>query len=179
MSVVVREAVAKDVDAIARVQVASWQAAYRGVVSDAYLDGMDVAERSARWRDRLAGGPDGRRAYVAEGDSGVVGFAAFGPCRDADASVRVGELYAIYVLPGWMRHGIGRTLHAACVDDLRRSGFGEARLWVLEANPAARSFYERLGWTWDGTTAPHDVGEQELAVVRYRLALRDSDAVAR
>jgi hypothetical protein len=39
------------------VQVASWQAAYRGgVISDAYLDGMDVAGRTARWHDRLAGG---------------------------------------------------------------------------------------------------------------------------
>jgi RimJ/RimL family protein N-acetyltransferase len=72
---------------------------------------------------------------------------------------------------GGSRHGIGRALHGACVEDLRRNGFDEARLWVLEANPAARSFYERLGWAWDGTTAPHDVGGQEHPVVRYRLAL--------
>jgi L-amino acid N-acyltransferase YncA len=106
VSVVVREVRVEDVDAIARVQVASWQAAYRGVISDAYLDGMDVAERTARWHDRLAGGSDGRRVYVAEGDGGaVVGFVAHGSCRDADASARVGELYAIYVLPKWLRPG--------------------------------------------------------------------------
>jgi GNAT superfamily N-acetyltransferase len=163
----VREAVPDDAEAIARVQVETWQTTYRGVVSDAYLDGMDVAERAARWRDR----PDGRRAYVAEDNGVVVGFVAFGPCRDADASVRVGELYAIYVLPEWWRHGIGRALHGACVKDLRRSGFGEARLWVLEANPTARLFYEHLGWAWDGTVAPHDVGGQEHSIVRYRCPL--------
>jgi hypothetical protein len=36
---------------------------------------------------------------------------------------------------------------------------------------AARSFYERLGWAWDGTIAPHDVGGQEHPVVRYRRSL--------
>ena len=171
MSVAIREAVAGDVGAIARVQVESWRVAYRGVIADAYLDAMDVAARTERWRERLPGGPEGRRAFVAEADGAVVGFAAFGPCRDADASARVGELYAIYVLPDRLRQGIGRALHAAGVDDLRRSGYDEARLWVLEANPAARSFYERLGWEWDGATAPHDIGGRRLPVVRYARRL--------
>jgi GNAT superfamily N-acetyltransferase len=135
--------------------------------------------RTERWREPLPGAPGGRRTLVAEADGSVVGFAAFGPCRDADASARVGELYAIYVLPEWLRQGTGRSLHGVCVDDLRRSGFDEARLWVLEANPGARSFYERLGWAWDGTAAPHDIGGQELTVVRYHLVFRDSDPVSR
>lgn len=88
----------------------------------------------------------------------------------ADESA-VGELYAIYVLPDLQGRGVGRALMTETVDRLRSVGFGDAVLWVFEANPRTRRFYEQTGWsadggtkseTWLGTTAP---------AVRYRIGL--------
>ena len=62
-----------------------------------------------------------------------------------------------------------RSTTSAC--ELRRCGFEEATLWTLDANPAAKAFYEALGWEADGATAPHDFAGTELPIVRYRAAL--------
>jgi GNAT superfamily N-acetyltransferase len=167
----IRAAVPSDADAIAAVQIASWRSAYRGLVPDAFLDDMDAGERSRRLRSHLTAGRGGRRTYVAEIAGEVVGFATAGECRDPDARARDGELYAIYVLAVRWRRGIGTALHAAAADGLRNDGCVEARLWVLEANAAARRFYERLGWLPDGSTEPHPFGAVELPIVRYRLGL--------
>jgi hypothetical protein len=41
----------------------------------------------------------------------------------------------------------------------------------MEANRLGRGFYERAGWTWDGTTSTHQVQCANLPVIRYRIAL--------
>ncbi len=166
MDVVVREADPLDVGAIAQVQVSSWRAAYRGVVPDAFLDNMDVDARAERWREGITDRPGGQITYLAQLDEVAAGFGAVGACRDPGAT-GVGELYAIYVSPEYWRRGIGRALHTACLDALRGQGYDEARLWVLEANPQARAFYERFDWRSDGTTESHAFGEEQLPIVRY------------
>jgi GNAT superfamily N-acetyltransferase len=108
---------------------------------------------------------------VAEEGGQVVGFVAFGPCRDDDASASVGELYALYVLADRWRSGIGTALQDLCVAELRGAGFAEATLWTLDANPASKAFYEARGWEADRTTVPHDFAGTELALVRYRRLL--------
>ncbi|MGH9204942.1 MAG: GNAT family N-acetyltransferase, partial [Acidimicrobiales bacterium] len=45
----VRTAQAGDKQAVAGVHVRSWQAAYRGLMPDAYLDGLDPDDRAARY----------------------------------------------------------------------------------------------------------------------------------
>jgi GNAT superfamily N-acetyltransferase len=167
----VRPAAADDADAIARVQVETWRAAYRGTVPDAFLAAIDHAERTERWRQGFVERPERRRAWVAEAGGEVVGFVAFGPSRDDEASAGVGELYAIYVLAAVWRRGIGTVLHDVCMSELRRAGFSEATLWALDANPSARAFYVARGWQPDGTTVPHDFAGTELPLVRYRRAL--------
>ena len=44
-----RDARAGDVDEIGRVHVRAWQAAYRGVMPDEYLDGLEIGDRVAMW----------------------------------------------------------------------------------------------------------------------------------
>jgi GNAT superfamily N-acetyltransferase len=164
----VRESELGDADAIAHVQVETWRAAYRGIVPDMYLDDMDVSERAERWRQRST---EHRSTWVAECDSKVVGFVAFGACRDGDVSSAVGELHAIYVLPDRWRRGVGRALHDRCVAELGGRGFDEATLWALDANPGAKAFYDALGWEADGATVPHDFAGTEMILVRYRRSL--------
>jgi len=47
-------------------------------------------------------------------------------------------------------------------------------LWVVEANPRARRFYERSGWRPDGARKPFEHGGYAPAAIRYRKLLRTS-----
>jgi GNAT superfamily N-acetyltransferase len=148
---------------IAELHAAGWEAAYRGIMPDEVLDGIDVDEWRARRHDALA---EGRRMLVFEADDCVVlGFAALGPCRDADRA-GAGEVYALYVRPGHWRAGVGRALLAAAVEDLRASGFTRPVLWALRNNIGARAFYESQGWVADGSSKVSPTGPVD---VRYEL----------
>ena len=48
-----RDATAADAHALATVHVASWRAAYRGLMPDEVLAGLSVPEREQLWSDRL------------------------------------------------------------------------------------------------------------------------------
>jgi GNAT superfamily N-acetyltransferase len=171
MPATVREATVADAAAVARVHLASWRSAYRGLVPDALLDSLNLGERTARWREQLTHRPLGQVTHVAEVGGEIVGFAAGGACRDEDSGSEVGELYAIYVEQGSWRRGFGGLLQTASLESLRERGFAEARLWVLEANAVARAFYEHSCWAADGARDTHRFGDQGLPIVRYRRRL--------
>src|SRR5437763_1135611 len=85
-----------DASAIAEVHVRSWQWVYRGVLPDAFLDGLSVDARPAMWTRALSE-PE-RAIVVARVNDRVVGFCASGPSRDLErARSGFGEVYAIYV----------------------------------------------------------------------------------
>ena len=79
----------------------------------------------------------------------------------------MGELRAIYVLPGCWRHGIGRALFTAGCERLREMGFGEFYLWVLRDNVRARAFYEKMGMRPSGEEKADRIGGAEAVEVRY------------
>jgi GNAT superfamily N-acetyltransferase len=154
MPILVRRAVAGDARAIAEIQVAGWEAAYRGLVPDAFLDAFTVEARITRWAELLE---QGSVTYVTDG-----GFCSvIRPARDASAAV---ELAALYVAPSRWRHGVGRALvHTALARD------EEVTLWVFAQNDRARRFYEALGFVEDGARAV-DPGTGVLEVRMRRTA---------
>jgi GNAT superfamily N-acetyltransferase len=161
----IRAATAGDARAIAEVHVASWRAAYRGIVPDAVLDALSVCERAGRWASRLANPDSPSFVYVAEDDAGrVVGFASGGPRRDGDPAY-VGELYAIYLLPAVQGKGIGRRLAQAVAHRLEDRGMRSMLVWVLATNPARR-FYEALGGRHLGAQ-PFEMGGATMTEVAY------------
>jgi RimJ/RimL family protein N-acetyltransferase len=145
---VIREARIGDEDQIARVHVAAWRAAYRGMMPDAFLESLDENTRAKRWRERLDATSAGRRTFVAIASDSIVGIAGIGPARD-EAGTR-GELYMINLAPTAWGRGIASELLDQCVKDLSAFGHREAILWVLRQNARARRFYEREGWTQEG-----------------------------
>jgi GNAT superfamily N-acetyltransferase len=169
----VRRAGAEDAMRIAIVHVRSWQAAYRGLVPQDYLDSLDAEQRRPAW-ERILGEAQWPRAgtFVAEEGKDVVGFASICPSRDDDEeSASAGELAAIYLLPEAWGKGLGRELMSCGLTALSDAGFGEATLWVLDTNSRARRFYEAAGWHADGAVK-HDGGRGfVLNEVRYRRPL--------
>ena len=156
---------------IGLVHVRSWQAAYKGLVPQHYLDSLDPGQRGQVWARQLSEGHQvGKAVLVAEADDEVVGFVSVGPSRDDDADGQ-GEVWAIYLLPHFWGQGVGRALMGAGSENLRGSGFTEATLWVLGKNERARRFYEAAGWAPDGAAKEDDSRGFSLTEVRYRRRL--------
>jgi GNAT superfamily N-acetyltransferase len=174
VAVEIRPAQAADALGVATVHVRSWQAAYKGLLPDLYLDQLDVERRRAGWARNIdeADWPRTGTLVATEASGNVVGFAHVGPARDDDVDpLVVGELAAIYALPDVWGSGVGRRLMAAAVNVLRDAAFVDAILWVLEGNDRAQRFYEIGGWQLDGAAKDVVIADMPLAEVRYRLVL--------
>jgi GNAT superfamily N-acetyltransferase len=170
-SISIRPATPADARSVAEVHVGSWRYAYRGMLPDDYLERLSVDEREAMWLAAFSDPDASTGAFVAEADRRIVGFSSFGPSRDDDATDGTGEIPAIYVEPSVLGTGVGRELFEAATEALRQAGYRRATLWVLEANGRARRFYEKVGWSWDGTVSRHDFDCANEPVVRYALEL--------
>jgi GNAT superfamily N-acetyltransferase len=140
MTIAIRAAGLDDAGAIAQVHVESWRTTYTGIVSDAYLAGLDVMLRTKLWNERLQ---SGSLVFVAEWDGRVVGFADGGPNREAVGECDA-ELYAIYLLRDAQKRGMGAGLLRAMATGLLERNFKSMAVWVLEQN-RSRSFYEKTG----------------------------------
>ncbi|MET0495020.1 MAG: GNAT family N-acetyltransferase [Actinoplanes sp.] len=161
----IRPAAADDAAAIAAVQVRSWRAAYRGLLPREELDALDIGRGAQTWTRILAASQWPRSGtLVAEGEDGVVGFAALSPTRDDDADpALVGELAALYSLEQVWGTGVGRSLMTAAQAALTEAGYTRSGLWVLENNTRARRFYEAAGWAPDGAVRQDGVTEVRYA----------------
>jgi GNAT superfamily N-acetyltransferase len=170
--VVLRDAGMQDIPAIVAVQAASWRSAYRGIVDDSFLDAIPLAQWVESWRAHFFAGDT--RAFVAEDEGRIVGFASVGrPDSSEGFDPSVAELYTIYMNAGHHGRGIGQLLMAAALDHLRSEGYTDVILWVLEQNHRARVFYERGGWAHDGASAADCWGARSVPRVRYRRTLAE------
>jgi len=162
----VRAARREDAAEVAGVHVRSWQAAYRGLLPNEYLDGLRPEDRMTRYT--LGATEPGQPSTIVAVERGAIcGFATTGTTRDTDVPA-VGEVYAVYVDPeGWGR-GIGRLLMAEARARLGRQGFTEAVLWVLLGNARAEHFYRADGWLPDGQRREEAVWGVCVDEVRYR-----------
>jgi GNAT superfamily N-acetyltransferase len=165
----VRTAEGADKRAVAGVHVRSWQAAYRGLMPDAYLDGLDPDDRAARYTFG-SDDPLHQSTIVSVEDGTIDGFATMGPSRDADLP-DTGEVYAIYVDPGSWGLGVGRLLMETARSRLINVGCTRGVLWVLEGNARAQRFYEIDGWVLDGARRSEERWSVATNEVRYRRAL--------
>ncbi len=171
---------------IGRVHVRAWKAAYAGLMPPLFLDALDEDERGRAWERRLRARqidlglsrPENEllvadvavrspeRALTDHGERRVVGVATIGPERDSDVDGR-GEVWMINIIPDAWRQGVGTTLFGAATDRLAELGFETNVLWVVDGNDRARRFYERMGWTSDGTAKLESFGDALVREVRY------------
>ena len=167
----VRHAKSMDARGIAEVHVASWQAAYRGIFPDSFLDHLSVDNREAYWIDAIAKGKSSLLVFEQEG--AVIGFSSFGPSRDEDVNPNlVGEIYAIYFAPEHWAKGYGSVLAAETLKELGAAGYSEITLWVLNDNQSAIRFYQKLGFEADGMQK-EDTWKDSITLreSRYRLTV--------
>ena len=148
----------------ASVHYQAWQEAYAGLVSEAYL----AALTPQRCEELARRAPE--NTLIALKDGKVIGFTAFGICRDEDAA-ETGEIFALYVLAAFYGSGVGRRLMEEAL--ARLAPYRRVAVWVLEGNRRAIRFYEKCGFSLYGCTRTLRLGEPVTAV---RMALHRQGA---
>lgn len=187
----VRPARSQDAGEIARIQLATWRAAYRRILPRQVLDNLDEAWLARRWTAAVQEPPSvAHRVLVAveqAEQSYLVGFAAFGPA-DAEAQAPdepaealepdVVAITDLLVEPRWGRRGHGSRLLAAAVDHWRDDGFTRAVAWAFDGDAATRSFLTGAGWEPDGAARALDVDDMLVPQLRLHVAVPTEPAPA-
>lgn len=152
---------------MARVQLATWRAAYP-FLPPAALD-VPVDHAAALWLRAVEVPPTAQhRLLVAMDGPDLVGFAASGPAEDDDLDASTAaELTALIVETRWGRRGHGSRLVAATVDHWRGDGVSLAVHWAWAQDAATRTFLVNAGWDRDGATRELDLGETGERQVRF------------
>ncbi|WP_335934829.1 GNAT family N-acetyltransferase [Streptomyces sp. PTD5-9] len=174
----VREMNEADIDAVSAIRVRGWRHAYAGIVPRAHLNAMTASDDAEQRRAWFAH-PRRRSTDLVAVDAAdaPVGWICFGPYRGRPSAARweepAGEIYALYIRPELIGHGVGRALlveaHARMGDPAR--GFRSVFLWVFEDNRRARRFYERFGYRADGETQDDVYDDITLTELRHHRAL--------
>lgn len=187
----VRPARPEDAGEIARLQLATWRAAYRRILPRHVLDNLDEAYLARRWSAAVQEPPSGaHRVLVAveqAEQSYLVGFAASGPA-DAEALAPgepaealadgVAAVTDLLVEPRWGRRGHGSRLLAAMVDHWREDGFTRAVAWAFDADAATRKFLTSTGWEPDGAARALDVDDMLVPQVRLHVGVPTEPAAS-
>ena len=170
----IRQALPSDADDIARLHAISWRTAYRGALSDAYLDGPIEAERAELWRARLAQPAANQFVVIAQSRGEAVGFACAYGGEDPQWGTFLDNLH---VLPEFKRQGIGAQLMREVAAWSAGAYPGQGiYLWVLGSNLPAQRFYARIGGENAGTDlwTPPDGS----ALPKVRIAWRSAEALS-
>lgn len=170
--VIIRPAAPDDARAITEVHVASWQAAFRGIVPDEALDAMTPDDRLPMWTRVLEPGST-FAVIVAEVNGAVTGFASVETSEEGMAGEMT--LYTLYLHPDATGKGIGRALLAEAERVMAARGARAATLRVITANPRARRVYERAGWIAEaGSVRIEDAWGIPVETIRYTKSLLTS-----
>ena len=169
-TMVIRRALTDDAHGVAVVHVSSWQHAYRGIVPQAHLDQLSIADREKRWVEIFDRSDS--ETLVADAGDCIVGFVSYGKSRRERAERDEGEIYALYVSSSYWSTGVGRLLWEAALARLRELRCVRAIVWVLAANDRAIQFYERVGFSLcKGSETTVEIGGERLPEVRYDIAI--------
>lgn len=137
----------------------AWQEAYTGLIDQDFLDGRSLEQSVEAARNHVV------NTLIAKEGERVIGFVVYGPYRWEDLP-ETGEVLAIYTLRKYYGRGVGHALMETALAAL--ADYPQVALWVLKGNERAIRFYEKHGFTFDGTEQTDLMGKPvtELRMVR-------------
>ncbi len=141
----VRYAKFEDMKAVSKIKVDMWKTAYKGIVSDEYLNSLNYEESQKKHEDVFE--KDFWAVYENDNNE-ILGFCWFGETGSLDLEeLREydSELIAIYVRPDSKGQGIGKIMFQFVVNELKSKNKIKMILWVLEDNKPSIEFYKKMG----------------------------------
>lgn len=168
MSIEIRKAEYKDAESIAKVHIASWRVAYKGIIAQDVIDAMTLDKKTKDWQHNLGEGKlDGAENFVAVLGDEIVGFSCVGPARD-EIFKEYAELYALYIDPDCFRQGAGSALMNGAIQSALKFLGNKLYAWVIADNSSARAFYEsQNGFADDNITKAREFNNIEYQQVLY------------
>ena len=139
----IRQAGRDDIYQVATFLDDCWKTAYRGIISDAYLDSLPNDERNKGRLQRFdEGGTDFLMMF--DGDK-LIGAAVFGKSF-TEGYEEDGEVSAIYLREDYIGKRYGHELYMSIEQALAAKGFNNYVLDVLKDNVQAIQFYLAHGY---------------------------------
>ena len=152
----IREATADDAPSIAKMHAISWQATYRGLLPDVFLENESKNGRLAHWTTRMrTPSPAGRLVVIVECDGEPAGFVCAERKPESPDGVLIDNLH---VMERYQGYGLGKRLMQTVERWASELGETQLYLFVLEGNSRAMAFYERQGWRLAGIAADEIAG---------------------
>src|ERR1700677_4116532 len=99
-----RQARPSDAADLARIYIESWQDTYAGILPHNLLSAMSIKNHTARWQKQLHS--QGSVIVAEDSSHGLIGLASLGGARDCSLGFE-GEVYTLYVDPGFFGQGVG------------------------------------------------------------------------
>jgi GNAT superfamily N-acetyltransferase len=167
-----RKATKSDASILAHIHAESWRTAYRGILSDAYLDKDLDDDRLKVWSQKMAQADSTTHIIIAFDNKNPIGFICIIDEFDAQYGALIDNLH---VLPGWKGQGIGAILMQKSVKWVSQNSSQNCYyLWVYEANTAAIAFYEKIGGICVEKQMYDNPGGGEAMVRRYVWKVEDN-----
>ena len=168
MDIIIRNARIEDIEAIADIKIDGWRTAYKGIIDDEFLDGMDRDTEINKRKNNI--GNTG--LIVAESNGEVVGFSLY---RDFNKNPENYpntdcEISSLYVKTSLKRKGLGRKMMKYVIEELQNKGKNKMILGCLKDNYPSRNFYEKMGGKiLDYTKTSFGNKEYELVIYEYNI----------
>ena len=120
----------------------SWQEAYRGLISQEYLDNLMI-ETCEEYANKYP-----ENTIIAKEGENVIGFVCYGEYRWKEELIDCGEIIAMYVLSEYYGKGVAQKLMQAGLEEI--ATYPKVAVLVLKDNARAIRFYEKCGYRFDG-----------------------------
>jgi ribosomal protein S18 acetylase RimI-like enzyme len=172
----VRSARPEDAADLARIYIESWQDTYPGIVSSSLLGAMSFKGHVQRWQNMIRRG--GTVLVAEDARHGAIGLCSLGAARDRGVGFE-GEIYTLYVDPGFLGRGTGSALMAGAFAAFKARNLRSCLIWAHAKNNACY-FYEAMGGRRVATRTTRLLGEltpeigfgwKQLATVRQKRVL--------
>ena len=163
MKITIRKALPEDDYKYTDCFISCLQTAYRDIMSDDFLNNLAAQKEQQIEKFRKNLENPNLEIYCIILENKMIGFLTI---HKTD-----GEIWAVYLLEEFRSKGYGEEILKFAVEQLKRIGHHKITLWVLALNNGARKFYEKNGFTFDGTKRENANYGKTLVQLRYAVNL--------
>ena len=153
----IRRAAVTDAELLAETRRSAWDATYRGIYPDAWIDEYDLAEQTQRERARLE--QTDYMAYLVMDGGQCAGYFSYGAASHGGYKDFSFCLNSLYLLPPYQHMGLRRRIFAQVRQAARERKLDSFFCGCNVHNLPARRFYEKMG----GVVGEIDDGHENLA----------------
>ncbi|MDD2811551.1 GNAT family N-acetyltransferase [Rhodoferax sp.] len=167
----VRPAKERDAQAIAQIQAAASQAAFKAQFPGEAMPEFDSLKKSqAYWREAIEFADP--QVVVAVKGAEVMGFVGFDRSRDPKTPATMGEIWSLYAHPSHWGQGVGLALWDAACEGLQDEGCTKVTAWVPLGYERALRFFDMAGFKREMTSIKTVlVGLTRLEEIRFKRDL--------